>query len=942
MLPDSDYPSTKRPKLTAREEPRLCGCLDQSLLHLPESEVYARLRSADWDFESAGTSYFTHGLYSYPAKFIPQIPSRLILALSKPRELVVDPFSGGGTAGVEALRLGRRFVGIDANPFAVLIGKIKTTPLPESDKSELRSLLHTIRALPLAGMDIVASCVPPIPNMSKWYAPAALAALSQIRQRIDAMQQLAARDVALAAFANTAAKVSFQDSESRYVSKPRRMDLDQPVKTFGAELDRVRQIAEALDGCEGSEDIEFRLGDARQRTSVDAEIGAAGLIVTSPPYPNAYDYHLYHRFRLFWLGDDPGTLRKVEIGSHLKHQAEAHPSESYESDMESVLENAFDILMPGRYCAIVVGDGIYRGERYRTSHNLATIAQDMGWSVHGPIERALPRTKRAVTSAGRRLMSEDILLLRRPPRKTAGDTLILAAPNYTRALYEDELAHREIAVLMGAEVKDDGSAVVTSCEPRHATEQAHQLALWHSVAIQGDKTSEIPTFQQRLEQPGIGKRKHSTYVTHGLHRYKGKFYPQLVKALLNLSEVPSHDAVVVDPFGGSGTVLLEAVVNGRCAVSIDCNPLATAVARSKMDILDVPAESLHSASQSLVALVASRTAMPGCAWEQFAPATHDELESWFAPRVLSKLAFLLEHVRAAPDPKLVAFYETIASDLIREVSQQEPRDLRIRRRRPPLHDAPVIELFCDRVQSAVDKIVAYHDIDPDLKPKRGAGIAVLGNSADAGSFAALDSTRAQIDCVVSSPPYATALPYIDTDRLSLAAIYGIDRQERRAIEERLIGSREISTGEVRELEGQIVAQDVNQLPDTTVTFLEELLLATRNDESAGFRKRQLPTLLLRYFSGVARVMHQIQARCRPGSHLWFVLGNSRTSVGGRQWTVPTVDEFTAIAEASGLEVVEHIPITVTREDVAHSKHSITKNTIVHLRAQPKGCAHAGI
>ena len=44
---------------------------------------------------------FTHGLHSYPAKFIPQLQRVLSERSREPGDLIVDPFSGGGTTGVE-------------------------------------------------------------------------------------------------------------------------------------------------------------------------------------------------------------------------------------------------------------------------------------------------------------------------------------------------------------------------------------------------------------------------------------------------------------------------------------------------------------------------------------------------------------------------------------------------------------------------------------------------------------------------------------------------------------------------------------------------------------------------------------------------------------------------------------------------------------------------
>ena len=83
------------------------------------------------------------------------------------------------------------------------------------------------------------------------------------------------------------------------------------------------------------------------------------------------------------------------------------------------------------------------------------------------------------------------------------------------------------------------------------------------------------------------KRKDPKYVTHGLHAFKGKFYPQLVKSLLNSSGVPVEGSVL-DPYCGSGTTLLEGMLNGFRTYGCDFNPLAAKIAHAKTGVLAVP------------------------------------------------------------------------------------------------------------------------------------------------------------------------------------------------------------------------------------------------------------------------------------------------------------------------------------------------------------------
>ena len=88
-------------------------------------------------------STFTHNIYSYPAKFLSHLPRGLISKLSNEGELICDPFAGGGTTGLEAMLLNRRFIGYDINPFSILVSKVKTTYIPsETIKNTLNEIIE--------------------------------------------------------------------------------------------------------------------------------------------------------------------------------------------------------------------------------------------------------------------------------------------------------------------------------------------------------------------------------------------------------------------------------------------------------------------------------------------------------------------------------------------------------------------------------------------------------------------------------------------------------------------------------------------------------------------------------------------------------------------------------------------------------------------------------
>ena len=91
-----------------------------------------KLESIAWDFADAKTGLGPHAIHPYPAKFIPQIP-RTLIKLFHPGDdsVILDPFCGSGTTLVEASDAGLPSIGIDLNPLASLLAKVKVTQVGE-------------------------------------------------------------------------------------------------------------------------------------------------------------------------------------------------------------------------------------------------------------------------------------------------------------------------------------------------------------------------------------------------------------------------------------------------------------------------------------------------------------------------------------------------------------------------------------------------------------------------------------------------------------------------------------------------------------------------------------------------------------------------------------------------------------------------------------------
>jgi len=110
-----------------------------------------QLDDIDWSFPNADTQYSTHGMHTYPARMIPQIPGTLLKHYLEEEIIqkggtLYDPFCGSGTSIVEANLHGLNGVALDINPFAVMLSKAKTTPLDISElKKAQKELLNGLK-----------------------------------------------------------------------------------------------------------------------------------------------------------------------------------------------------------------------------------------------------------------------------------------------------------------------------------------------------------------------------------------------------------------------------------------------------------------------------------------------------------------------------------------------------------------------------------------------------------------------------------------------------------------------------------------------------------------------------------------------------------------------------------------------------------------------------
>ena len=390
-----------------------------------EKAVLGRLKQIEWDFASAKTGYLTHKIHPYPAKFIPQIPNTLIQELSSVGETIADIFCGSGTTLLEALQLKRHAIGIDANPLATIISRAKTTRLKASDFEELMEHRRTCERLLRRVQERTRNLFhdgspfrsvgwrPPREICEFWFAPHAVEELAELRVLINRVPIYVVRTLCSVAFSAIIVAVSKQDSDTRYVRREKRLEPGDTVRRYLRQLDAtiptVREMSNLVDDRYSCQLLTTNLLDSPETEPFE-------LVVTSPPYPNAYSYHLYHRSRLLWLGHDPEQFKKIEIGSHRKYSARGRnraTPETFRAEFKRVFQWLQKRLRNHRHACFLIGDSIINGKHIDNTSILAEAGADTGFREVARIKRRILPTRKAFNPRIGNIKTENILILQK-------------------------------------------------------------------------------------------------------------------------------------------------------------------------------------------------------------------------------------------------------------------------------------------------------------------------------------------------------------------------------------------------------------------------------------------------------------------------------------------------------------------------------------------------
>jgi site-specific DNA-methyltransferase (cytosine-N4-specific) len=402
--------------------------LDRGILRLTETKV-----EEAWEYADADTQYHVHGIHPYPARMIPQIANRLIREQSASGQTVLDPFCGSGGVLTEALLLGRNAVGVDINPLAALIARVKTTPLPTTQLEQggqtilgnVRTKIKLLRTGQYKGSTLY------FDNIYHWFSKDVVQELAIIKEQIDAtfpssdVATSSLRDFFLVIFSYTIRKTSNIDFDDNpyFIRALTEEDLKKHspdvLATFEKQIttgiDRVKEFTEI---CPTNVKARILLADSR---SLPLEDSSVNLVVTSPPYgeeSHTMSYSRFAKLSLMWMGMTSNSINLFvthTLGGKVMHprpyselldktvkqvsrknKTRAHEMFSFFWDYAKCISQLHRVLTKNGFCCIVIGDrsaaglSIANGELTKEIAKLAGFEHVTTYTRHIP-KKVLPR-----------------------------------------------------------------------------------------------------------------------------------------------------------------------------------------------------------------------------------------------------------------------------------------------------------------------------------------------------------------------------------------------------------------------------------------------------------------------------------------------------------------------------------------------------------------------
>lgn len=332
------------------------------------------------------------------------------------------------------------------------------------------------------------------------------------------------------------------------------------------------------------------------------------------------------------------------------------------------------------------------------------------------------------------------------------------------------------------------------------------------------------------------KRTESSYASHGYHRYPAKFIPQIVQSLLEMYS--KKNDVVLDPFGGCGTTLVESKLRGRKGISIDLNRVAVLITRAKM--YSIAPELLEKKNEQLLKRISDCKEKTN-----YFRDAHPRLKYWFKWYQYNGLQKIYNCILQERNSRVRQFYLCCFSNILKKCSIWYAKSIKPMRDPDKKLEKP-IEAFKKHLKYMVRMNEDYFKLlqERNVYNNDNTCQVLKGDARN------LKLNKEIADLIITSPPYVTSYEYADLHQLSTLWFNYAD--DMRKVKKSFVGTS-TRTRAKRQISSQLAINTINSFES---------------------KKKSLAKSIGNYYVDLEKCFNEMWRVLKPNKHLCLILGDT--------------------------------------------------------------------
>jgi hypothetical protein len=408
-------------------------------------------------------------------------------------------------------------------------------------------------------------------------------------------------------------------------------------------------------------------------------------------------------------------------------------------------------------------------------------------------------------------------------------------------------------------------------------------------------------------------KKTTLSLSHDLHIYKAKFFPRMVRALLNI--FATAPGPIFDAFCGSGTALLEASLLGMDSAGVDIDPICQLISRTKVEPFLNPTDLLTELAEFEAALLNPKAETAKFLFPTELAAKilrRDRIDGTdYLPEIMHESAAVAAALntvqRRSVNRELLA---VLASDAVTKKVRYRFVGVGNGKYTIEIVKQPLIERISEKLERCRQLAFVFRELRDVLGLKLGRVDVTAGDARDPKSW----PLSQDVGAIITSPPYLPASSgreHYAASRALAFAVLGFNPGAH--------GYYDVSSPVVNEPESLSGCPEATQLLRYLAS--DESDSADPQRDAMRFLRKAIPTR--QYLDDMARFLRSARAVLNPEGLMILVIAQQHTFYSHRrqeiEHVVSGVDLYSQIAAAAGLGLNEEIAMELLKSAASRAR-----------------------